>query len=65
MKELKEFFSKRPALSVSGVSREAGISSAWLYKLMNGDALISETVQNNLFPVLNKYGGNFDTSKMY
>lgn len=59
IQELIAFLDNRPGLSKSSICREAGISHAWLNQIIKGQSTLSEDVKGKLWPVLNKYGGNF------
>ena len=59
MKGIKQFLEERPSLSKAGVCKEAGISNSMLDYILNGKRNLTENVKQKLYPVLNKYGGNF------
>ena len=59
MKGIKQFLEERPSLSKDGVCKEAGISNSMLDYILNGKRNLTENVKQKLYPVLNKYGGNF------
>lgn len=54
--QLKQFLSERPALSKSGVCREAKISTQQLNYILRGERGLTDNVKNKLIPVLKKYG---------
>lgn len=58
MKELEDFFKTRP-ITKAGVCREAGISYSLLKYIISGEKRLTDKVKRRLYPVLNKYGGQF------
>ena len=54
--ELKKFLDERPSLNISSFCREAGISKAYLYGMLNGEYNLTESVEEKLKPIMEKYG---------
>ena len=55
--QLKDFFKRYPAVSISGIAREAGISRTLLSYVVNGTRPMNEEMASKLKPVINKYDG--------
>ena len=55
-KKVKDFFEERPNISISGISKESGLDSSHLPKIIKNQRGMTEYIKNKILPILIKYG---------
>jgi len=56
IKDIQTFLSNRPAISVTKMCEEAGITKRYLDYILNGEMRLTENVVRKLTPIMEKYG---------
>lgn len=56
VEQIRAFLTERPLLTNRGVSKEAGLSDAYLGKVLTGHLRLTDNAIEKLKPILEKYG---------